>query len=382
VRSVSASAENRIPDVTSSDQKIEEHRMTVDFEPLMRHALSLAANGPSIGVNPQVGAVLVDEDGLVVAEGWHRGVGTPHAEVDALSKLPVNPLTGSPDAHGLTAVVSLEPCNHTGHTGPCAVALIDSGVSRVVYPVDDPGENSGGGAEQLRAAGVTVVDGVLADEASEAMRVWLTATRERRPFVSVKWASSLDGRAAAADGSSKWITGAAARQRVHEQREQSDAIIVGTGTVIADDPSLTARGDAGEFMPHQPIPVVIGEREIPAAARLFAHPQPPIITGSRDLPAILRVLFDRGIRHVFVEGGPTLASAFIAAGLVDEYLIYLAPALLGGGRVAVGDIGVNSIGDAVRLSIDSVESLGEDLLVVARPVSSRKSSAEPVRKEK
>jgi diaminohydroxyphosphoribosylaminopyrimidine deaminase/5-amino-6-(5-phosphoribosylamino)uracil reductase len=197
----------------------------------------------------------------------------------------------------------------------------------------------------------------------------------------VKWASSLDGRAAAADGSSRWITGAAARQRVHEQRAQSDAIIVGTGTVIADDPSLTARGDAGEFMPHQPIPVVVGEREIPATARIFAHPQPPILTGNRDLPTILRRLFDRGIRHVFVEGGPTLASAFIAAGLVDEYLIYLAPTLLGGGMVAVGDIGVDSIGEAVRLAIDRVESLGEDLLVVARPDSGRNQPADPIHAE-
>jgi diaminohydroxyphosphoribosylaminopyrimidine deaminase/5-amino-6-(5-phosphoribosylamino)uracil reductase len=123
---------------------------------------------------------------------------------------------------------------------------------------------------------------------------------------------------------------------------------------------------------------VVGEREIPATARIFAHPQPPILTGSRDLPAILRVLFERGIRHVFVEGGPTLASAFIAAGLVDEYLVYLAPALLGGGRVAVGDIGVTTIGDAVRLTIDRVESLGEDLLVIARPVSSHSVSADPV----
>jgi diaminohydroxyphosphoribosylaminopyrimidine deaminase/5-amino-6-(5-phosphoribosylamino)uracil reductase len=327
----------------------------------MRHALSLAAHGPATGVNPQVGCVLVDADGSVVAEGWHRGAGTPHAEVDALSRVA--------GTAGLTAIVTLEPCNHHGLTGPCSQALIDAGVVRVVYAVSDTGTHSGGGAERLREAGVLVECGVLAEEASEAMRVWLTAERLRRPFVTLKWASSLDGRAAAEDGSSRWITGTAARQRVHEQREQSDVILVGTGTVIADDPSLTVRGDAGELMPHQPVPVVIGERAIPAGARVLRHPRTPIITGSRDLPMILADLFERDFRHAFVEGGPTLASAFVAAGLVDEYLVYLAPTLLGGGRLALTDIGVGSIGEARRLSIDSVERLGDDLLVVARPVS-------------
>jgi diaminohydroxyphosphoribosylaminopyrimidine deaminase/5-amino-6-(5-phosphoribosylamino)uracil reductase len=303
----------------------------------------------------------VDADGSVVAEGWHRGAGTPHAEVDALSRVA--------GTAGLTAIVTLEPCNHHGLTGPCSQALIDAGVVRVVYAVSDPGTHSGGGAERLREAGVLVECGVLAEEASEAMRVWLTAERLRRPFVTLKWASSLDGRAAAEDGSSRWITGTAARQRVHEQREQSDVILVGTGTVIADDPSLTVRGDAGELMPHQPVPVVIGERAIPAGARVLRHPRTPIITGSRDLPMILADLFERDFRHAFVEGGPTLASAFVAAGLVDEYLVYLAPTLLGGGRLALTDIGVGSIGEARRLSIDSVERLGDDLLVVARPVS-------------
>ncbi|QNE48324.1 bifunctional diaminohydroxyphosphoribosylaminopyrimidine deaminase/5-amino-6-(5-phosphoribosylamino)uracil reductase RibD [Glaciihabitans sp. INWT7] len=334
----------------------------------MRHALSLAANGPSTGVNPQVGCVLVDASGVIVAEGWHRGAGTPHAEVDALSQVT--------SAKGLTAIVTLEPCNHQGLTGPCSEALISAGVDSVVFAVSDPGERSGGGAERLREAGVQVEGGVLVEEASEALRGWLTAERLHRPFVTVKWASSLDGRAAAADGSSKWITGTAARQRVHEQREQSDAILVGTGTVLADDPSLTARGDGGELMPHQPIPVVVGERAIPAASRVMAHPRTPIITGSRDLPTILDQLFARGIRHVFVEGGPTLASAFVAAGLVDEYLVYLAPVLLGGERLALTDIGVGTIGDARRLSIDRIESLGDDLLVVARPanVSTKKGT--------
>jgi diaminohydroxyphosphoribosylaminopyrimidine deaminase/5-amino-6-(5-phosphoribosylamino)uracil reductase len=327
----------------------------------MRHAISLAAHGPAYGVNPQVGCVILAASGAVLAEGWHRGAGTPHAEVDALSKLTDG------QAKGATAVVTLEPCNHTGLTGPCSEALIAAGVSSVAYAVPDPSARAAGGAERLRDAGVQVVGGVLADETSEAMRPWLTATRLGRPFVTVKWASSLDGRTAAADGTSQWITGTAARQHVHEQRERSDAIVVGTGTVLADDPSLTARGDGGELLPHQPIPVVVGERPMPADAKVFAHPMGAIVTGNRDLPAMLASLFARDIRRVFVEGGPTLASALVAAGLVDEFLIYLAPALLGGEKLAITDIGVGTIAEAQRLRITSVEQLGGDLLVVARP---------------
>ncbi|MBK4348850.1 bifunctional diaminohydroxyphosphoribosylaminopyrimidine deaminase/5-amino-6-(5-phosphoribosylamino)uracil reductase RibD [Lacisediminihabitans changchengi] len=331
------------------------------IEQAMRHALSLAAHGPAWGVNPQVGCVLLTADGTVLAEGWHRGAGTAHAEVDALSKL-------SPgEAVGATAVVTLEPCNHTGRTDPCSEALLAAGVSEVYYSVADPGARSGGGGERLREGGVAVHGGLLAEETERAMRVWLTAERGRRPYVSVKWASSLDGRAAASDGSSQWITGTAARQRVHEQRETADAIVVGTGTVLADDPSLTARGDAGELMPHQPVPVIIGERSIPEDARLFQHPGPVILTASRDLPAILDALFERDIRHVYVEGGPTLASAFVAAGLVDEYLIYLAPTLLGGAKLALGDLGVPTLSGAHALHIESIEQLGDDLLITAYP---------------
>jgi diaminohydroxyphosphoribosylaminopyrimidine deaminase/5-amino-6-(5-phosphoribosylamino)uracil reductase len=333
------------------------------IERAMRHALSLAARGPAYGVNPQVGCVILaaDDDSRIIAEGWHRGAGTPHAEVDALSKLTPQ------QTRGATAVVTLEPCNHFGRTGPCSEALIAAGIGRVVFAVSDPGEHSGGGAERLRQAGVLVESGVLANEVAEAMHPWLTATRLRRPFVTVKWAASLDGRAAAADGTSQWITGTAARQRVHEQREQSDAILVGTGTVLADDPSLTARGDAGELMPHQPIPVVIGESAIPSDAKVFRHPRPAIVTGSRELATILSELFDLGVRHAFVEGGPRLASAFVAADLVDQYLIYFAPIVLGGGRLALGEIGVLTIDEAKRLAIHGLERLGDDLLVVARP---------------
>lgn len=331
------------------------------YEPAMRRALELASRGPATGANPQVGCVLLDATGMIVAEGWHRGAGSAHAEVDALSN--------SDSAKGLTAVVTLEPCNHTGRTGPCSEALIAAGIARVVYAVSDPGVRSAGGAERLRSAGVEVISGVLTSDATEFQRAWLHSTALGRPFVTVKWASTLDGRAAAADHSSQWITGTASRQRVHEQRAASDAILVGTGTVLADNPSLTARGVGGELMDDQPLPIVIGERHIPGDARLWDHPRGVLETGSRNLGEILEWLFGQGIRRAFVEGGPTLASAFIAAGLVDEYLIYLAPKLVGGNQLAIGDIGVTTIGDARELHITSVEHLGKDILLSARPTT-------------
>lgn len=325
----------------------------------MRRALALASRGPAVGDNPQVGCVLLDAAGTVVAEGWHRGAGTAHAEVDALAQVD--------SAASLTAVVTLEPCNHTGRTGPCAQALIDAGVARVVYALDDPNPVAGGGADRLRAAGIAVDGGVLAGEAEELLRPWLTSVRLGRPFVTVKWASSLDGRAAAADGTSQWITGTAARQRVHEQRAAHDAIAVGTGTVLADDPTLTARGDGGELLPHQPIPVVFGTTPVPADARLREHPAGLIELGHRDLDAGLAHLAERGIRRLYVEGGPTLASAFLRAGLADEVLVYLAPLLIGGPKVALDELGVSTMSEVHRLRIHRVESLGDDLLVVARP---------------
>ncbi|MDI2099329.1 bifunctional diaminohydroxyphosphoribosylaminopyrimidine deaminase/5-amino-6-(5-phosphoribosylamino)uracil reductase RibD [Ruicaihuangia caeni] len=326
----------------------------------MRHALSLAAHGPTTGGNPQVGCVLLDESGVMVAEGWHRGAGTPHAETDALSRVA--------DAAGLTAVVTLEPCNHTGRTGPCAQALIDAGVRRVVFALSDPGQDSAGGADRLRAAGVEVIAGVLEAEASEFLTPWLVAAARRRPWVTAKWASTLDGRIAAADGTSRWITGTAARQHVHEQRAGNDAIMVGTGTVLADDPALTARGDAGELLERQPLPVVLGEREVPADARLRQHPLGFIQFATRDLASALDDLWRRDVGRVYVEGGPTLISAAISAGLVDEYHIYLSPMLLGGPRHAVGDLGITTMTDALRLHLRDFRRLGDDIVVMARTV--------------
>jgi len=328
----------------------------------MRRALALALHGPR-GLNPQVGAVVLSPGGEILAEGWHRGAGTPHAEVDALSKL------GPDGARGATAVVSLEPCNHTGRTGPCAEALIAAGVARVVYAVDDPGVHSSGGAERLRAAGVDVEAGVLAEDGLALLDSWLTVQRLGRPRVTLKWAQSLDGRAAAADGTSQWITGADARADVHRRRSDADAILVGTGTLLADDPALTARRPDGSLFETQPRPVVIGTRAVPQEAQVRRHPRPFMQDEGDDLPDLLERLRELGAQRVFVEGGPTLASTFLREGLVDEILVYLAPTLIGGGRLAVGDIGVDTIDAQHRLDVASVEHLGRDLLVIAHPLT-------------
>ncbi|MGW8481687.1 bifunctional diaminohydroxyphosphoribosylaminopyrimidine deaminase/5-amino-6-(5-phosphoribosylamino)uracil reductase RibD [Microbacterium sp. NPDC055903] len=328
----------------------------------MSRAIELAARGPR-GVNPQVGAVILSPDGAILAEGWHQGSGTAHAEVDALSKLPPG------GASGATAIVTLEPCNHTGRTGPCAVALIEAGVGRVVYALDDPVAGHDGGGERLRAAGVSVESGEQADAAREVIADWLAVQRLGRPHVTVKWAQSLDGRAAADDGTSQWITGPAARADVHRRRAASDAIVVGSGTLLADDPALTAR-DGDALFAHQPVPVVIGARAIPDDAAVHRHPHSALHFATHDLHAVLTELGARGFQRVFVEGGPTLASAFITADLADELLAYIAPVLLGGSRLALTDIGVGSIAEARRLTIDEWVPLGADLLAIAHPEAS------------
>ncbi len=333
----------------------------------MRHALSLAARGPR-GINPQVGAVVLAPTGEVLAEGWHHGAGTAHAEVDALSKLAPG------EARGATAVVTLEPCNHTGRTGPCSEALIDAGVARVIYAIADPGEASSGGAERLREVGVDVESGVLADDASALLDSWLTVQRLGRPHVTVKWAQSLDGRAAAADGTSQWITGPAARADVHRRRAAADAIVVGTGTLLADDPALTARKPDGTLHETQPRPVVLGDRWVPDDAAVRKHPLPFLHRSGENLPAVLDELRDLGVHRVFVEGGPTIASAFLREGLADEVLTYIAPTLIGYGadgtdRPALRGLGVDTIGDQRRLSVASVQTLGDDLLIVSHPLT-------------
>jgi len=331
------------------------------LEDLMRRAIELSENGPGRDANPQVGAILLNAAGDVIAEGWHRGAGTPHAEIDALSQV-------TPEqARGGTLVVTLEPCNHTGRTGPCALAVIDAGISRLVYAATDPGHASSGGATRLRDAGIEVIGGVLEDAVNVHQHSWLTAARLGRPHVTVKWAMTLDGRAAAADGTSQWISGTLARELVHEQRAAADAIAVGTGTVLDDNPSLTARTEDGGLHDRQPIPVIFGERALDPGATIFSHPQTPIVLGHRDIAQGLATLQERNIRSLYVEGGPTLASAFIAAGYVDRFYIFVSPLVLGGPRLALGDLGISTLAERIDIDIQSVTHIGRDLLIEASP---------------
>lgn len=366
---------------------------TAQLEAAMDRAIAIAGFGPDNTPNPQVGCVLIDGEGRIVAEGWHRGAGTQHAEVAALAALQT-----PGQAANLTAVVTLEPCNHTGRTGPCSAALRQAGVSRVVFACKDPGQVSGGGASALRAAGIEVIGGVRESAAAHLVTDWLARTAEpgaaatvspwlparspELPAVIAKWAQTIDGKAAAPDGTSQWITGPAARADVHSRRAAAAAIAVGTGTVLADNPSLTARTPAGELLvspDQQPVPVVFGRRQVPADAKLREHPAlqargiadpPQYATDSgAALIAALKDLKQRGYDSVFIEGGPKLTSSMLKAGVVSELLIYVAPSLIGcddyADFSAVGDIGVSSIAEIKQLRVVSETKLGQDTLIRA-----------------
>jgi len=329
----------------------------------MERARMLALNGPPGGGNPQVGCVLLDSSGQIRAEGWHRGSGTPHAEVIALEALEASGAT----AAGLTAVVTLEPCAHTGKTPPCANALVESGVSHVVFSAHDPGGESGGGGRVLADAGIDVHGGFEEPEGMALIEKWLAAQKTGRPWVTVKWAMSLDGRAAAADGTSQWITSPTTRAQGHRDRASHGAIAVGSQTMLVDNPTLTARHDDGTLMDHQPHAVVVGSADIPAGFHVESHPAGLTHHRSHDLPGLLEALLDKDITSLYVEGGPTLASAFLAARLVDEIHISIGPLLLGGPKLALGDLGIGTMSEALELDIQSIERFESDIFVVARP---------------
>ncbi|GGS03624.1 riboflavin biosynthesis protein RibD [Streptomyces aureoverticillatus] len=418
----------------------------------MRRALALAARGLGFtSPNPVVGCVVLDAGGETVGEGYHQRAGGPHAEVHALR-------AAGDKARGGTAVVTLEPCNHTGRTGPCAQALLDAGIARVVYAVADPTPDATGGAATLRAAGVDVEPGLLAEEAETVNTAWLTSVRTGRPHVTWKYAATLDGRVAAADGSSRWITSAASRADVHRLRAECDAVVVGSGTQRADDPHLAVRGIEGAVQPlrvvvdthgtavrpgarvlddaaptlvavaegveplpgvdtvhlpyaderaaaehlpyveHAPRPPRAGgngdgapapsgrpdaatedarlehrftasggayRAQRPAARPDIRSPRPTSPARGLDVDALLAELHARGVRSVLLEGGPTLAGAFVAAGAVDRVVGYLAPALLGAGPAALTGGGITTITEAFRLDVRECVALGPDLRITA-----------------
>jgi diaminohydroxyphosphoribosylaminopyrimidine deaminase / 5-amino-6-(5-phosphoribosylamino)uracil reductase len=319
----------------------------------MARALELAATpGVPLGPNPRVGCVVIDDRGNTVAEGHHRGAGSAHAEADALAH-------AGERARGTTAVVTLEPCAHTGRTGPCAVALRDAGVRRVVFAQAEPNPLAAGGGALLRAAGVEVESGLMADDARAINRVWTFAVERGRPFVTWKFATTLDGRSAAADGTSRWVSGRAARLDTHQLRALCDVMLVGTNTVAVDDPQLTVRDEHDQPLPRerQPLRAVMGERDLPDDRRVFDDHAETVRLRTHDPETALKTLFARDRQHVFLEGGPTLAAAFLRAGLVDEIVAYVAPMLLGAGQQAVADLGITTISEALRPVVTDVTVL-------------------------
>ncbi|MFC7497265.1 MULTISPECIES: bifunctional diaminohydroxyphosphoribosylaminopyrimidine deaminase/5-amino-6-(5-phosphoribosylamino)uracil reductase RibD [unclassified Nocardioides] len=328
--------------------------ITAAEQAAMRRALELAATpGVPLGPNPRVGCVILDDQGATVAEGHHRGAGTPHAEADALAR-------AGERARGATAVVTLEPCNHHGRTGPCAQALVAAGVRRVVFAQPDPNPAAAGGAETLRAAGVDVESGLLTVESGALNRFWTFAHAQGRPFVTWKFATTLDGRSAAVDGTSRWVSSAAARRDTHRLRALCDVMLVGTNTVAVDDPLLTVRDEHDHPLARQPLRVVMGERDLDPDRRIFNGDAETVHLRTRDPRTALAELHARDRQHVFLEGGPTLAAAFLEAGLVDEIVVYVAPMLLGAGRSAVADLGITTISDAFRPRVTDITVLADD----------------------
>lgn len=316
---------------------------------MMREAIAAAATVRSqTSPNPWVGCVIVPDGDDPAAVGATQPPGGPHAEAVALE------LAG-PTAAGAVVYVTLEPCSHHGRTAPCADALIAAGVRRVVVGIVDPDPKvSGAGIERLRAAGVEVTVGMCADEINEQLAPYRKHRATGRPWVVLKLAASLDGRTAAADGTSRWITGPLARADAHRLRAESDAVLVGAGTVRADDPSLTVRDTDGR----DPMRVVLGQ--IPAGARVL-----PALELHGEPAGVLEELGSRGVVQLLIEGGATVAREFHRAGLVDRYVVYIAPALFGGddGRPLLAGPGAATMDDVWRGRFVSVEQLGPDLRI-------------------
>lgn len=345
----------------------------------MDAALEAALRGPR-GANPLVGAVVIDPEGRQLVTGFHRGAGTAHAEGDAIAQAAAAGL----DLRGSTMVVTLEPCNHSGRTGPCAQAIIAAGITDVIYAVDDPHDPAAGGAATLREAGVRVRSGLAAGEALELNRQWFQGVAAKRPFVTLHIAQTLDSRIAAEDGTSQWISSPESLADNHGLRGRIDAILVGTQTVLIDNPRLTARGPSGALAGKQPVRAVMGLRDIPADAAVRGDDGRVLHLPTRDPLEALALLYSAGIRHLMVEGGSRILSAFLAAGLVDELIVYLAPTLLGSGTPALNGLGITSLADAQQWEWDqsdggAVRTLGRDLRLHLRPQHTENLEPQPRR---
>lgn len=327
----------------------------------MSAALQAARNGHR-GANPLVGAAILTKDSQIVV-GHHAGAGSPHAEVDAITTA----IDRGVDLTASALFVTLEPCNHTGRTGPCTQAIIEAGIPDVVFALPDSNGVAAGGQATLAEAGVRVRSGLGHDESLALNTRWRIAVDAERPFVTAKIAQSLDGMVAAADGTSQWITSAASREHAHQFRARVDGILVGTGTVLTDDPRLNARGPGGEPLESQPVPIVLGMTSLPPESFLALNPD-TVHLRTRDITAALGELHARGMRHILVEGGPSVLGAFFAAGVVDEVFCYQAPLLVGQGKSSLSGLHTSTLSEAVGLVPDdtaepAAAQLGPDMLL-------------------
>ncbi len=314
------------------------------------HLYSLSLQGLGVSTpNPNVSAAIYAADGSLIADGFHnRKVSIDHAEVVALKK-------AGNAARGATMVVSLEPCAHTGTTPPCVQAIIDAGIAKVIYAVADPNPVASGGAQKLADAGIVVEHRESAD-LEFVQRAWLHKEKTGRPLMIWKVATTLDSKVAASDGTSQWITGPESREDVQELRAQSDAILIGTNTALVDNPHLIPRGHEA-----RPVRVICGEQEVPATNKVFDDEARTVLVKSKSIPELIKVLSDEGFNQVLVEAGPTLGSALMASGKIDELIVYQAPKMLGAGKEFVSHLGISTLDDHLKLELIGVQPFGSDI---------------------
>ena len=299
--------------------------------------------------NPIVGAVITSASGEFISEGFHQG--TDHAEVLAIKAAKEIPA-------GSIIYVTLEPCNHHGKTPPCVDAIIESGIKKVVYALSDPNPIAAGGSERMRAAGIEVISGTAEVQARHVNRAWLTKIEQGRPRITWKIASTMDGKVAASDGSSKWITGELARADVAKMRSQADAIVTSTSTVIADDPLLTSKG-----IGHNPVRIVMGLSEIANNSQILGSEAETVLIKSRDIKELISLATDRGFNQLLIESGPTFGTALLSADLIDEIILFQAPTFLGAGKPSIGDLGITNISGRLDFEITDVEVIGADVKI-------------------
>lgn len=300
-----------------------------------------------------MGAVVTSPAGQVIGEGFHKS--GPHAEVVALEQ-------AGQSTKGATLYVTLEPCNHQGKTGPCTEAIIKAGITKVVYAVRDPNPLASGGAEALAAAGVEVEFNNELSEIEHSNRAWLHKVKTNRPYFIWKIATTLDGRTAAIDGSSKWITGEESRAQVSKLRAESSAILIGTATALADNPNLIPR-DIQITRNTNPVRIVMGLREIPSEFNLHNAAAETVFLRSHDFADLLELCSERDFNQVFIESGSELGTALLKAGLIDELVIFQAASLLGSGLSFIGDLGVTNIKEKMDFVIRDVAQFGNDLKI-------------------